>query len=85
MTVPNTTVNTTDNSLADELKQLIESAKQRVAVKINAQLSLLYWHVGSRINIELLKGERAAYGKQVVNELTKQLTAKFGKGWSKRN
>lgn len=73
------------NELADEIKLLIESAKQRVAVKVNAELSLLYWHVGSRINDELLKGERAGYGKQVTADLAKQLTAKFGRGWSKTN
>ena len=85
MTVSNMPQNADHQTLANELKQLIEAAKQRVAVKVNAELSLLYWHVGSRINQELLGGVRAEYGKQVIVELAKQLTATFGRGWSKSN
>ena len=70
--------------LFGEIKNLITSAKQRAAVAVNAELSLLYWQVGERINTEVLKGERADYGKQVVASLSKQLTAAFGKGWSKK-
>lgn len=61
---------------------LIQRAKGRAAVAINSELALLYWHVGQRINQEVLGGERADYGKQVVSQLSKQLTAQFGKGWS---
>ena len=67
--------------LFGEIKNLITSAKQRAAVAVNAELSLLYWQVGERINTEVLKGERADYGKQVVASLSRQLTAAFGKGW----
>jgi len=68
-----------------EVKGLIQSAKQQAAVAVNAELTLLYWQVGKRIADEVLKGERAEYGKQVIAHLAKDLTVSFGKGWSKRN
>ena len=71
-------------NLFGEIKTLISSAKQRAAVAVNAELTLLYWQVGQRINTEILKGERADYGKQVVANLSKQLTGVFGKGWSEK-
>lgn len=70
--------------LLADIRALIEGARQRVASAVNAELTQLYWHIGRRINTELLQGERAAYGKQVVAELAKQLMAEFGKGWSER-
>ena len=73
------------DALFGEIKDLIQSAKQRAAVAVNAELTMLYWQVGERINREILKGERADYGKQIVASLAKSLTAQFGRGWSKRN
>lgn len=67
---------------AQEVIALIQQAKQRAAVAVNSEITLLYWHIGQRINQEVLGGERADYGKQVVANLAKQLTAQFGKGWS---
>ena len=73
-----------DKSLFIEIKQLIQSAKQRAAVAVNAELTLLYWQVGKRIFNEVLKGERAEYGKQVIENLASDLTSVFGKGWSNK-
>ncbi|NOU12529.1 MAG: hypothetical protein HOO92_00990, partial [Methylococcaceae bacterium] len=38
-----------DSSLVAEVKQLIQSAKQRAVVAVNAELTMLYWQVGKRI------------------------------------
>ena len=70
--------------LLTDVLQLIDAARQRVASTVNAELTQLYWQIGNRIDTELLKGEPAGYGKQVVAELAKQLTIEFGKGWSER-
>ena len=72
------------DNLFGEIKDLIQSAKQLAALAINAELTLLYWQVGQRINTEVLKGERAYYGKEVIANLSKQLAATFGKGWSQK-
>jgi len=70
--------------LFNDIKSLIESARQRAAVAVNAELTLLYWQVGRRINTEILKGERGEYGKQVIAHLAGQLTGVYGKGWSQK-
>ncbi|KJR23109.1 putative cytoplasmic protein [Vibrio vulnificus] len=71
--------------LSQEVAALIRSAKQRAAAAINNEITLLYWQVGNRIRQEVLGGERADYGKQVIATLASELTAQYGKGWSKRN
>ncbi|HIJ91583.1 MAG: DUF1016 N-terminal domain-containing protein [Desulfobulbaceae bacterium] len=71
--------------LFHEIKTLIDSARQRATVAVNAELTLLYWQVGQRINAEVLKGARAVYGKELLPLLAKQLTEHYGKGWSQRN
>lgn len=70
--------------LYGEIRELIASARQRVAIAVNAELSLLYWHVGKRINEEILGNERADYGKRVIEELSVRLTQEFGSGWKRR-
>ncbi|WP_419693049.1 PDDEXK nuclease domain-containing protein [Mannheimia haemolytica] len=76
-----------DNSaeFVNEISQLIQSSKQRMTVAVNAELTLLYWHIGKRINDYILQGERAEYGQEVVKNLAQSLTEQFGKGWSKRH
>ena len=70
--------------LFQDIRQLIDAAKQRAAVAINAELTLLYWQVGKRIQTQILQGDRAEYGKQIINALSQQLTQTYGKGWSSR-
>lgn len=70
--------------LLTDVRLLIDSARQRVANAVNAELTQLYWKIGQRVNVELLQGQRAEYGKQVIAELAKQLMIEFGKGWSER-
>jgi predicted nuclease of restriction endonuclease-like (RecB) superfamily len=70
--------------LYTEVTQLIEQSKQNVAVAVNAEISLLYWNVGRRINNEILHNERAEYGKKIVHSLSTQLTLQYGKGWSEK-
>lgn len=70
--------------LLADIKALIDGARQRVAVAVNAELSLLYWQVGSRIRQNILGNQRAEYGAAVVAGLSQQLTAAYGKGWGLR-
>ncbi|MCE2886419.1 MAG: PDDEXK nuclease domain-containing protein [Pseudanabaena sp. 42896M_M3] len=78
------TLQETEQTLFLEIRQLIESAKQRAAVAINAEITLLYWQVGDRIQTEILQRQRAEYGKQIIATLSQQLTQTYGKGWSDR-
>ena len=70
--------------LVNEIKTLIEQSKQQLSVTVNATMSMLYWQIGKRINIEILNEQRAEYGKLVVATLSKQLTETFGIGWSEK-
>ncbi len=68
-----------------EIKSLIEETRSKVAVIVNSALTLLYWHIGKRINDEVLKNERAEYGEEIVYALSTQLIQKYGNSYSKRN
>ncbi len=76
---------TNNATLIQEVKTLVTSAKQAVAVSVNAALSMLYWQIGTRINAEILHGDRAEYGKQVILLLSKALTEEFGDGWGEKH
>jgi predicted nuclease of restriction endonuclease-like (RecB) superfamily len=71
-------------SLLADVRQLIDAARQRAAAAVNAELTLLYWHIGRRIHTETLQGQRAEYGKQVIKTLSTALTREYGKGWSEQ-
>ncbi|NEO84733.1 MAG: DUF1016 domain-containing protein [Spirulina sp. SIO3F2] len=72
------------STLFQEIRDLIDQARQRTAIAVNAELTLLYWQVGQRIHTQILQGDRATYGRQIINTLSAQLTEVYGKGWSKR-
>lgn len=71
-------------TLFEEVSQLIESTRQRVATEINSELSQLYWTIGRMIQTEILKSNRAEYGENTINNLSEQLTKVYGKGWSEK-
>lgn len=68
--------------LAADIAGLIQDARQAVACAVNSGLTLLYWRIGQRIQQELLQGERADYGEQIVATVAQQLTRDFGRGFS---
>ena len=72
------------DSLLADIRRLIGGARRRAAAAVNAELTLLYWHIGQRIRTELLQGQRAEYGKQVVLTLATHLTREYGKGWGEQ-
>ncbi|CAJ2838512.1 DNA-binding protein HU-alpha [Burkholderia pseudomallei] len=63
---------------------MIDSARARAAAAVNAELTLLYWQVGRRIRDDVLRGERAGYGQQILPALARQLRAEYGRGWSEQ-
>jgi len=73
-----------NRGLLSEIKSLIDESRQRVASAVNAELTALYWNIGKRISTDILKNERAAYGKQILATLSQQLTQAYGKGWSEQ-
>jgi predicted nuclease of restriction endonuclease-like (RecB) superfamily len=68
--------------LLADLRNLIQTARERVASVANSTLGLLYWHVGRRLLRENLLEGRAAYGKRILVTVSQELTAEFGEGFS---
>lgn len=64
--------------LISDLRQIIDSARQHVAITANSELTMMYWHIGERINREVLGNHRAEYGKQIVTILSRQLCENYG-------
>lgn len=72
----------TAKDLTADISGLIQDARLAVARAVNSGLTLLYWRIGERIQRELLKGERADYGQQILATVAEQLTRDFGRGFS---
>lgn len=73
------------DKLHAELRTLVTSSRQRLAGAVNAELTRLYWAVGQRLATEVLGGERAQYGSQLLEQLGQQLSQEFGRGFEARN
>jgi predicted nuclease of restriction endonuclease-like (RecB) superfamily len=86
-TMPNAPALETQASTAllSDLRGIIGGGKLQAASAVNSAITLTYWQVGRRINDEVLKGERAAYGKQVIPALSKALVTQFGNSFESRN
>lgn len=76
--------NRAESQLYSDVCSLIENARYRVATTANTEICLMNWQIGKRIKEDVLYNRRAEYGKQVVKNLAKKLTEKYGKGWSDR-
>ncbi|WP_448874079.1 PDDEXK nuclease domain-containing protein [Desulfobulbus propionicus] len=75
----------TPQTLISDIRRLIETSRSQLAGAVNSALTQLYWHIGQRIHSEVLQGERAEYGEQVVATLAQQLEADYGRGFSSKN
>lgn len=64
----------TDTNLIKDLRQYIEQARQRVAQTVNSEITLMYWHIGERINRDILGNQRAEYGRQIESTLSTKLS-----------
>lgn len=74
-----------DEDIFNKISHLIEQARKRVATTINEEMVLLYWNIGRTIKKEIIKSDRADYGKQIVSSLSRELIARYGKGFSEQN
>lgn len=71
--------------LLADVRTLIEQARYQTAVAVNMGLTLLYWRVGQRIRQDVLKGQRAEYGKEILSTLSAELVPLYGRGFSARS
>jgi len=73
-------------NLVSNIKELIDSARAKVAANVNTIIVQTYWHVGEHIvNYEQNGKRQAEYGKRVMNMLSRDLTMQYGRGFSRSN
>lgn len=72
--------------LVNEIKLVLDSAKNNIAQQVNSELLYAYWNIGRiMVENEQSQPERADYGKQTIRELSKALTRELGRGFSVSN
>ena len=73
------------NNYINEIKTILKNARQKAYTAVNSAMVEAYWEIGRRIVEEEQNGkERAEYGKEILQNLSKELTEEFGKGYSYR-
>ena len=74
------------NNYINEIKKILKNARQKAYTAVNSAMVEAYWKIGRRIVEEEQNGkERAEYGKEIIKNLSKELTEEFGKGFGERN
>ena len=74
-----------ENMLYQDACQIIEQAQESAYRQVNETLIKRNWLLGMRINMDVLKAQRAEYGEQIVKILAKSLTLRYGEGFTKTN
>ena len=73
------------NNYINEIKKILKNARQKAYTAVNSAMVEAYWEIGRRIVEEEQNGkETAEYGKEILQNLSKELTEEFGKGYSYR-
>jgi predicted nuclease of restriction endonuclease-like (RecB) superfamily len=76
----------TYSTLITDLASLIEQGRKAAIRYVNTALVTTYWLMGRRIVEYEQKGkERAEYGELLLERISKDLSMRFGKGFSLRN
>lgn len=73
------------NSLFNDACVIIEQARTVAYKSVDEILIKRNWLLGMRIQHEVLKDKRAEYGEQVIKKLAKDLSEKYGSGYSRNN
>jgi len=72
-----------DDKVYENIKTVLADTRSKVVSAINSAMVQVYWEIGREINEAV--GERAEYGKQLLQFLAERLTADFGKGFNERS
>ena len=68
------------------IRGILEQARSRAYRAVNFTMVQAYWNIGRIIVEEEQKGKaRSKYGAYLLEELSKRLTAEFGKGFDRTN
>ncbi len=72
-------------NILNEIISIVENSKKQLIVQANNVLTLTFWNIGNRIKKEVLKDQRAEYGKQIVVTLSRDLVKKYGRSYDEKN
>ena len=64
---------------------VLDAAQRRAYTAVNFAMVEAYWEIGRSIVRQQGGAERAEYGEALIQELSKRLTADFGKGFDESN
>jgi predicted nuclease of restriction endonuclease-like (RecB) superfamily len=74
------------NNLLDRIGEILVKARTAVVREINKAQVLAYWEIGREIVEFEQKGKiRGEYGERLIERLSKDMTQKFGRGFSTTN
>lgn len=73
-----------EEKLFEDITNIIDTTQQRVIREVSRAGVILYWHIGRRINHEILSFSRAEYGTQIIKNLSDRLQKKHGIGFGHR-
>ncbi|HNT27538.1 MAG TPA: PDDEXK nuclease domain-containing protein [bacterium] len=69
-----------------DISHVINAAKRSTARSINCIMTAAYWMIGQRmVEFEQKGKSRAAYGEEIIERLSIDLSQKFGRGFSRQN
>lgn len=72
-----------DKSFINDVKLILEKARNNAYSAINQLMINAYWQIGKRIVEQEQYGiNRAKYGEQILKQLSEVLTNEYGKGFS---
>jgi predicted nuclease of restriction endonuclease-like (RecB) superfamily len=74
------------NELIKSIKEIIQDARKSVAIHVNRELISAYWNIGKLISgSEKSNNIDTISSRQIIIELSKQLTSEIGRGFSRSN
>ncbi len=80
------TKNTEYQKLLENIRDTFQSSKDKIVSVINSGILLTYWKIGQYIIDFEQKGNiKAEYGKQLILNLSKDLSGNYGRGFSRSN
>ncbi|NJM94428.1 MAG: DUF1016 domain-containing protein [Cytophagales bacterium] len=74
-----------EQQLHREISTLISQSQTQLIAQANSSLTMLFWQIGKRTNEFILKKERAAYGKQMILNLSRYLSKQYGRNFEEKN
>ncbi len=73
-------------AILSQIADLLDSARRSSVRSVNAIMTRTYWEIGRRIvEFEQEGQKRAEYGSELLQRLSDDLTARFGRGFSRAN